>query len=290
MQLDRRAVTSPDSPDRASRPGDASGRTRDHDDARRFRSAFDHASIGMALVAPDGRLLDVNRSFCELVGYEADELLQRTEQELTHPDDLGPGIALGAQALAGEISSFQREKRYVHALGHSVWVHLSVSLVRAEEGNRPLHFITQMQDITERKLAQEALEHSERRLAEAEERYRTLVEQLPLVTFVRTLDLWQPNIFVSSQVGPMLGYSAEEWETDPDLLATVLHPDDRELVLEKAKRVRETGEPFRGEYRYIARDGRVVWVIDETHLVRDEHGKPLYVQGFLVDEDRKSVV
>ena len=81
----------------------------------------------------------------------------------------------------------------------------------------------------------------------------------------------------------MLGYSAEEWETDPDLLATVLHPDDRELVLEKARRVRETGEPFRAEYRYIARDGRVVWVIDETHLVRDEQGKPLYVQGFLVD-------
>jgi PAS domain S-box-containing protein len=106
---------------------------------------------------------------------------------------------------------------------------------------------------------------------------------LPLVTFVRSLDLWQPNIFVSSQVGPMLGYSAEEWETDPDLLATVLHPDDRELVLEKARRVRETGEPFRAEYRYIARDGRVVWVIDETHLVRDEQGTPLYVQGFLID-------
>ena len=160
---------------------------------------------------------------------------------------------------------------------------MSVALVRSDDGNRPLHFISQIQDITERKLAQEALELSEQRLAEAEERYRTLVEQLPLVTFVRTLDLWQPNIFVSSQVGPMLGYSAEEWETDPDLLATVLHPDDRELVLEKARRVRETGEPFRAEYRYIARDGRIVWVIDETHLVRDEQGTPLYVQGFLVD-------
>ena len=81
----------------------------------------------------------------------------------------------------------------------------------------------------------------------------------------------------------MLGYSTEEWETDPDLLATVVHPDDRELVLEKALAVRASGEPFRAEYRYIARDGRVVWVIDETHLVRDENGEPLYVQGFLVD-------
>ena len=177
-----------------------SDQAREHDDARRFRSAFDHASIGMALVAPDGRWLEVNRSFCELVGYEASELLQKSEPELTHPDDLQQGIDYVAQALAGEISTYQREKRYVHALGHSVWVHLSVSLVRADEGNVPLHFITQVQDITERKLAKDALELSELRLAEAEERYRTLVEQLPLVTFVRALDLWQPNIFVSSQV------------------------------------------------------------------------------------------
>ena len=256
--------------------------THEYEDAERFRSAFDHASIGMTLVAPDGRWLQFNRAFCELVGYDADELLGRTEQDLTHPDDLAEGLAYMAQTLAGEISAYEREKRYVHKLGHAVWVHMSVALVRSDDGS-PLHFISQILDVTERKLAQEALELSEQRLAEAEERYRTLVEQLPLVTFVRTLDLWQPNIFVSSQVGPMLGYSAEEWETDPDLLATVLHPDDRELVLEKARRVRETGEPFRAEYRYIARDGRIVWVIDETHLVRDEQGTPLYVQGFLVD-------
>ena len=236
----------------------------------------------MTLVSPDGRWLQFNRAFCELLGYDANELSALREHDLTHPDDLEAGLAFVQQALAGESSTYEREKRYVHKLGYPVWVHLSVSLVRGEDGE-PLHFISQIQDITERKLAQEALELSETRLAEAEERYRTLVEQLPLVTFVRTLDLWQPNIFVSSQVGPMLGYTSEEWETDPDLLATVLHPDDRELVLEKARRVRETGEPFRGEYRYIARDGRVVWVIDETHLVRDERGEPLYVQGFLVD-------
>jgi two-component system cell cycle sensor histidine kinase/response regulator CckA len=237
----------------------------------------------MALVAPDGRWLDANRSFCELLGYDAAELLQLTEQDITHRDDLEPGRENVDQALTGTISSFQREKRYVHKLGHPVWVHLSTSLVRADEGNHPLHFISQIQDITERKLAQEALELSEARLAEAEERYRTLVEQLPLVTFIRALDLWQPNIFVSSQVMPMLGYSAEEWRTDPDLLAAVVHPDDRDFVLEKALAVRESGEPFRAEYRYIARDGRVVWVIDETHLVRDDNGEPLYVQGFLVD-------
>ena len=106
--------------------------TAGDDDARRFRSAFDHASIGMALVAPDGRWLDVNRSFCELVGYDAAQLLRLTEQQLTHPDDLASRRSrTPTRALAGEITSYQREKRYVHSLGHPVWVHMSASLVRS---------------------------------------------------------------------------------------------------------------------------------------------------------------
>src|SRR5579862_5304149 len=83
-------VTSRDSADQTPLPGD--------DDARRFRSAFDNASIGMALVAADGRWLDVNRSFCELLGYDAAQLLELTEQQLTHPDDHDAGCAQVARA------------------------------------------------------------------------------------------------------------------------------------------------------------------------------------------------
>ena len=98
----------------------------------------------------------------------------------------------------------------------------------------------------------------------------------------------RPNIYTSPQVEPMLGYPAEAWQTDPGLLARIVHPDDRERVLSDADRVRTTGEPVRDEYRYVAPDGRVVWVQDET-LPRspNEHGDEV-VQGFLLDiSDRK---
>ncbi len=152
---------------------------------------------------------------------------------------------------------------------------LSVTLVRAADGT-PLHFVAHAQDIDARKRADE-------RFFAAERRYRTLVEQLPLVMYIRPLDLTQPNIYVSPQVESMLGYPAEAWLTDADLLTRIVHPDDRGRVLGEAARVRGRGLPVHDEYRYVKSDGSTVWVQDETHLVLDEQGEPLYVQGFLQD-------
>src|SRR5436190_15091892 len=104
----------------------------------RFRGAFQFAAIGMALVAPDGRFLQVNEALCELVGYSAAELVERGFQEITHPDDLDADLEYVRQLLAGEINSYQMEKRYFHRLGHIVWILLSVSLVRASDGS-PVH-------------------------------------------------------------------------------------------------------------------------------------------------------
>ncbi len=126
----------------------------------RFHSAFDHARIGMALVATDGRFLQVNRSVCELFGYSEQELLATDFQSLTHPDDLDSNLEYSRRILAGEMHAFQMEKRYIHQRGHTVWAFLSVSLLRDGEG-QPLYFISQIQDITERKRAEEALKESE---------------------------------------------------------------------------------------------------------------------------------
>ena len=128
----------------------------------RFRSAFEHAAIGMALVRPDGRLYQVNPSFCQMLGYSEQELLATTWQALTHPDDIGVGADQVRRILGGESDSCQFEKRYHHKLGHAIWVVLSFSLVRDAEGN-PLHFISQIQDITERKRAEDELRESEGR-------------------------------------------------------------------------------------------------------------------------------
>ena len=120
----------------------------------RFRSAFHHAAIGMALVSPEGGWLQVNQSLCGMIGYTEQELLATTFQAVTHPDDLDADLEFVGQMLRGEIFTYQMEKRYFHKLGHLVWVLLSVSLVRDEAG-RSLYFISQIQDITARKAAEE---------------------------------------------------------------------------------------------------------------------------------------
>jgi diguanylate cyclase (GGDEF)-like protein/PAS domain S-box-containing protein len=116
-----------------------------------------------------------------------------------------------------------------------------------------------------------------------ERRYRTLVEQLPLVVYLDALDAASSNIFTSAQVEDLLGYTVEEWETDSDLFVRTLHPDDRERVLAAHARTHSTHEPLSTEYRLIAKDGRVVWIRDEGVVVLDDDGCPMYLQGYLLD-------
>ena len=122
-----------------------------------FRSAFDYAAIGMALVSPQGGWLQVNRSLCDLVGYSEEDLLRSNFQSITHADDIGGDLANLYRLIQGETPTCQVEKRYVHRMGQIVWAMNSVSLVRDSDDN-PAHFIFQIQDISERKRAEAALQ------------------------------------------------------------------------------------------------------------------------------------
>ena len=124
----------------------------------RFRSAFDYASIGMALVSENGRWLQVNRSLCQLFGYSEDELLTTDIHSLTHPEDLGDLLVQQSRLIKGQVAGYQAEKRFIHKLGHEVWTLLSVSRVRDLETKLP-RFIFQIQDITNRKRAEAQLLH-----------------------------------------------------------------------------------------------------------------------------------
>ncbi len=124
----------------------------------RFRSAFDHAA-GMALVAPDGRWLKVNHSLCRIVGYDEQELLATDFQSLTHPDDLGSLLGEIRGLLAGGALLTQTEQRYLHKNGYYIWTLLSVSKVHNPDSDA-LDLIFQMQDISDRKEAEERLVHN----------------------------------------------------------------------------------------------------------------------------------
>jgi PAS domain S-box-containing protein len=115
-----------------------------------FRCAMENASIGMALVKPNGRFLKVNAALCELLGYEEAQLLANDFQCITHPEDLQHDLQLVQQALAGEIDRYRMHKRYYHKSGRIIWVLLSVSLVR-DRGGQPGYFVAQIQDISEQR-------------------------------------------------------------------------------------------------------------------------------------------
>ena len=139
-----------------------------------------------------------------------------------------------------------------------------------------LFVICTIRDTSERKLA-------ETKLRKAEARYRTLLETIPAVTFMASLDGGANEMYVSPQIETMLGFSQSEWLGDPVLWYRQLHPDDRERWHKEFARTCAVGEQFRSEYRFISRSGSVVWVHGEATLVRDDDGTPLFLQGIAFD-------
>lgn len=131
---------------------------------RRFRMTFENAPIGLAIVGLDGRWQAVNQALCAMLGYTEQELLQRTFQEVTHPDDLAADLRLVDELLSGRRDRYRMEKRYFHKAGNIISIQLDVALVRDENG-LPVHFIAQIMDITARK-SYEASLHEAKELAQ----------------------------------------------------------------------------------------------------------------------------
>jgi len=121
-----------------------------------FRRAFEDAATGMAILDVNAHFLRVNRRLCEMIGYKEDELLKTRFHDITHPDDLGRDKERVAEAMSGRASTYALEKRYLHREGRLVWVQVQVSLVR-DANNEPLHFVSQIMDVTQRREQEEAL-------------------------------------------------------------------------------------------------------------------------------------
>jgi PAS domain S-box-containing protein len=157
-----------------------------------FRSLFDNATVGIARVGLNGAFIDVNDRFCEIVGFGRAELIETGFQNITHPDDLDADEALVAGLLAGASDTYKMEKRYIDKAGAIVWVDLSVRLVRAANG-APLHFVSVIQDISDRRSAIAAQQFVEQQL-------RLLNEQLEERVASRTAELRKVNEKLESEV------------------------------------------------------------------------------------------
>jgi len=154
----------------------------------RFRATFEQAAVGIALVSPRGDWLRVNRKLCDIVGYPEDKLLQLTFQDITHADDLDTDLEFHRQMLAGEISTYSLEKRYIRLDGAPVWANLTVSLVRDEDG-APAYFVTVIEDIEERKNTEQERDRLSMELARKN-------HELEQIIYVTSHDLRSPLVNV----------------------------------------------------------------------------------------------
>ena len=230
-----------------------------HESEERFRAIFELAAVGVAQVAKDGGWLDVNQRLCDIVGYTREELLGRTFQDITHPDDLDADLAYVRQMLAGEISTYAMEKRYIRKGGGIVWIALTVSLVRETSG-APKYFISVVENITERKQAEAALR-------ESEARYRRIVDTSEEGIWM--IDAVQRTYFVNPKMARMLGYSVEE------MMGRDLHgfmDEEGRAISDANVKRRAQGIAEQHDFKFLRKDGSALWALLSTNPIRDTDG------------------
>src|SRR6266511_4126040 len=132
-------------------------------------------------------------------------------------------------------------------------------------------------------IAQNRYLREQQALYQAEVKYQSLVEQISAVVFLDKADEEQTTLYMSPRIEELTGYTLDEWETDKDLWRKSIHPDDRERIAQQDKRSTDIGSRFLEEYRFIRRDGKIIWIKEDTSLIRDANGNPLYWQGLLLD-------
>ena len=241
----------------------------------RFRNAFDSAAIGMAIVSLEGRLQQVNPPLCNMLGYAEAELMERSFQDITHPDDLEADLDHVNQVLRGEIRSYQMEKRYFHKDGRVVWALLSVSLVRGLDGT-PLHFVSQIEDISARKETALELAANRRFLAD-------LIDAIPLPLTVKDDDRRFVIVneatarFHQRPAGDFLGKQDSDLYP-PARVAAVWAEDDA---------VADTGIPLEDEQSFETISGELRWVIKYKRRIVSPDGRRWLITGLLDITERK---
>ena len=237
----------------------------------RFRGAFENTSIGMSITTVDGEILQANEAFQDIIGYSIEELYKLTFWDFTHPDDIAANQVLVDELLAGERSSYQMEKRYIHKDGHVVWVFLDLVTIRDPEA-KPLYSVVLTRDITEEREKEEALR-------ESEERFRTLVENMPLG--ITTCNPEGDIIDINKAMLEILGSPSVEASRAINVFT---FPPLRDAGISSLIRnCIERGESFREENSYTSKWGKTGdWYILATPI-RNAEGDVILAQILVED-------
>ena len=248
-----------------------------------LRATFDQAAVGIAHISlPERRFLSVNDTFCRMTGYERDELLARVAPDIIHPNDRMIGGEQYQRLVREDISSFTMVKRYVRKNGQVIWARITVSAVRNENGDTP-NAMDVIEDITDAKLAEQARQDTERRLA--------------LAVDIAQLGFWEWNVetnelYWSPRFKKQLGYEDHELPGKIAEWQSRIHPEDRERVLDffSSETPWVTSECYEVQYRLRHRDGNFRWFLARTAPATDPDGKLVKLIGTQLDITERKVM
>ncbi|MHB8101573.1 MAG: PAS domain-containing protein [Methanosarcina sp.] len=263
----------------------------------RFRSAFEDSAVAMALVGPDARLLRLNDVFCRMLGFEKSEIEGHTFLDFTYPDDMKPSILAHKAVINSEKPFLWIEKRYIRKDGRVIWCDVSSSPVLDLKGC-PIYTIAHIQDITERKKAEEALkkahdsleERVEERTTQLEKAYKLLKEseeslaEAQRITHIGNGDwnLVTGEIYWSDELYRIFGLDPQESDLIYGKLLNYVHPDDRKYV-NKAFQRGLKGAHINIDYRIILANGEERTVHTQTEAIFDEKNTPIRLKGIVQD-------
>ncbi len=233
----------------------------------RFRATFENAAVGIAHLGPDLRWLRANEALCRILGYPLDELVTKSLQDITHPDDLAANLALVERMRAGMIDSYDMDKRYLRKDGSIIWGRLTVGRVRKSDGSN--EFVSVLEDITGRK-------HAEEELRKSEERFRSSLIHSPLPILM--FDDREQILAVSQSWLEGSGYSKEELRRIEDW-ATRAYGARSGNVLEQIRKIIRTEPEARASEGMIrTKDGRErLWSVVVSALGTQSDGRRLFV-------------
>lgn len=242
--------------------------------AEETRSRVEEASDAVLMIDEEGVVTAFDEAAQRLFDRPAADVVGQPVALVLATDGADPPIAFAEKRGAPRALRLSADVFGVRANGARIYLEVVHSALRV--AGRP-QFVLRIRDLLELRRANEPVR-------QAEARYRALVEQIPAVTFMAALDDQSANeMYVSPQIESLLGFSQKEWLDDPILWFKQLHPDDQSLWNEEFARGIASGGPFRAECRVFTRDRRVVWIHGEARLVRDDVGKPLFLQGIAFD-------
>ncbi len=214
-----------------------------------FRLTFEQAAVGIAHVSPQGRFLRINQKLCDILKYDHDELLSLSFLEITHPNDLEDNLDALNKLIKGEISVYNTEKRYNRGDGNLMWANLTVSAKR-NLNNELEYFISVVEDISERKEAEQKLEHSE-------EKYRNLFENSPY--FIVMLDSSGKVVDCNPATEKILGYTRDGF-INREILDLIKSSSNRQIIIERFTLVKKEEKLDPIELLLSKKDGTPIWV------------------------------